>query len=366
MSNCGAVNNSNSHTGLRIGAIFILLATSLFGTLFPVVTKRVWKIPVVAFDFVKYFGSGVIIATAFIHLLAPAFAELGSQCVTGTWQDYPFASAFAMASVFGLFFAELFAFRLGSSILARMGMSYGEFFDGSSDSCVTVRRIWSFLTPLDIHAGPISHSHVQSGRDHSHAGATSIEVQQNPSATEKPQEGSRNESSIEDLSAPVESNSDVLAQLVGVAILEFGVIFHSIIIGLTLAVNEDFKTLFVVIVFHQMFEGLGLGSRLAYLALPKSYNWVPYIGGITYSIATPIGTAIGLGVRSTYNPDSMKASLITGTLDSISAGILLYTGLVEVRLPCSRCENVMEIRFESSAIGSRVLVQPADAQRPYR
>lgn len=28
------------------------------------------------------------IATAFIHLLAPAFEELGSECLTGAWGDY--------------------------------------------------------------------------------------------------------------------------------------------------------------------------------------------------------------------------------------------------------------------------------------
>ena len=44
------------------------------------------------------------------------------------------------------------------------------------------------------------------------------------------------------------------------------------------------------------------------------------------------GIAIGLGVRSTYNPDSMKASIVSGVLDSLSSGILIYTGLVEVSL----------------------------------
>ena len=40
------------------------------------------------FSFAKYFGSGVIIATAFIHLLDPALDALGSECLTGAWQDY--------------------------------------------------------------------------------------------------------------------------------------------------------------------------------------------------------------------------------------------------------------------------------------
>lgn len=61
------------------------------------------------------------------------------------------------------------------------------------------------------------------------------------------------------------------ARLVGFFILEFGVIFHSVIIGLTLLTTgaHDFNTLFVVIIFHQMFEGLGLGSRLAILPFAK-------------------------------------------------------------------------------------------------
>lgn len=31
-----------------------------------------------------------------------------------------------------------------------------------------------------------------------------------------------------------------------------------------------------------------------------------------------------------YNPDSINAAIVAGTLDSVSSGILLYTGLVEL------------------------------------
>jgi zinc transporter 1/2/3 len=41
------------------------------------------------------------------------------------------------------------------------------------------------------------------------------------------------------------------AQLISIAILEFGVVLHSILIGLTLAVDEDFIVLFVVLIFHR-------------------------------------------------------------------------------------------------------------------
>lgn len=80
----------------------------------------------------------------------------------------------------------------------------------------------------------------------------------------------------------------------------------------------------------ETFEGLGLGTRLAFLELDKRYKWVPIAGAFLYGMSTPLGIAVGLGVRSTYNPGSTVASLVSGVLDSISSGILLYTGLVEV------------------------------------
>ena len=42
----------------------------------------------------------------------------------------------------------------------------------------------------------------------------------------------------------------------------------------------------------------------------------------------PIGIAIGLGIRTTYNPSSTTASITSGVFDSFSSGILFYTGLV--------------------------------------
>ena len=126
---------------------------------------------------------------------------------------------------------------------------------------------------------------------------------------------------------------------------------------MTLAVTSDFVTLFVVIIFHrkflffllkkiilkiyaqydfvynvETFEGLGIGSRLADLEMPRKYNWVPIAGALLYGLTTPVGIAIGLGVRTSYNPGSATASIVSGILDSLSAGGLVYTGLVEVSL----------------------------------
>ncbi|KAF9790427.1 putative zinc-regulated transporter 2 [Thelephora terrestris] len=139
-----------------------------------------------------------------------------------------------------------------------------------------------------------------------------------------------------------------LAQIISIAILEFSVALHSVLVGLTLAVNENFIILFVVLIFHhqlassvffhlryslnlaETFEGLGIGSRLAFLEVDKKSNWVPIAAAFLYGLTTPIGIAAGLGARSIYNPGTVTALIVSGTMDSISAGILIYTSLLEL------------------------------------
>jgi len=297
--NCGNGGGADTFFGLRVASVFIIMATSMFGALFPVVARRTGLrrvIPHNVFEFAKYFGSGVIIATAFIHLLSPATQELSNPCLSATWLVYPWALALALLSIFCIFFLELLAFRWGTAKLAKLGMNYDAHGLGDDQE---------------------GHSHgpelVDAGADRD----SDIEKKGNPGVLT-----SAAPSSVLDDSA--------LAQITGIFILEFGILLHSVLIGMTLAVDPDFKVLFVVIIFHQMFEGLGLGSRLAFLRLPAGYNYVAIVGALLYGITTPVGIAAGLGIRSSYNPDSTEASIVSGVMDALSAGILIYTGLVEL------------------------------------
>jgi len=79
----------------------------------------------------------------------------------------------------------------------------------------------------------------------------------------------------------------------------------------------------------ETFEGLALGSRIATLAF-KPKDWRPYVMAMVYSLTTPIGIAIGLGVRSSYDPGSQTALIAAGVFDSISGGLLIYSGMVEL------------------------------------
>ncbi|TFK74958.1 ZIP zinc/iron transport family [Pluteus cervinus] len=291
-----APDNGDDFLHLRIASIFIILIGSLAGASFPVLAKRSsWlHVPKSVFDFAKYFGSGVIIATAFIHLLASGVQELGSPCINPAWQEYPYALALSLLSIFFIFIVEIIAFRWGTAKLAKLGLKH------------------------DAHGHEMG-SHAAHGPELSHDRKDVEEVV-------KPDTHS---DSI-DSSKGFAQDGDALTQIIGVAILEFGVALHSVIIGLTLAVDPNFKILFVVIIFHQTFEGLGVGSRLAFMKLPSKYNWVPLVGALIYGITTPIGIAAGLGIRTTYNPNSGMSNIVAGVLDSLSSGILLYTGLVEL------------------------------------
>ena len=80
----------------------------------------------------------------------------------------------------------------------------------------------------------------------------------------------------------------------------------------------------------ETFEGFGLGARLAFLRLPAHQRSIPIAAALAYGICTPVGIAAGLGVRTTYNPNSTTASIVSGVLDATSAGVLIYSGLVEL------------------------------------
>ncbi|KAF9069744.1 ZIP-like iron-zinc transporter [Rhodocollybia butyracea] len=282
-TNCGSGGGADTFFGLRIVSVFVILVGSLFGSLFPVIAARhskIFKIPKGAFEFAKWFGSGVIIATAFIHLLAPATTQLNNPCLAEGWQEYPYAIALCLLGIIGIFLLELVAFRWGTAKLAKIGLAYDV--HGHEPGSYTAHGPGSYI----VH-GP--------------------------------------EANIASNNSPDGNDEKILEEARPLSSLP-------VFVGLTLAVDPDFKILFVVLVFHQTFEGLGVGARLAYLQplLPPNYRNVGIWGGILYGITTPIGIAAGLGVRSTYNPGSTTASIVSGVMDSLSAGILIYTGLVEL------------------------------------
>ncbi|TVY55928.1 Zinc-regulated transporter 2 [Lachnellula cervina] len=350
---CDNGNEYDGRIGVRISSIFVIGLGSMLGALLPIAaarTKRM-RVPPLAFFITKYFGSGVIIATAFIHLLSPANKALNSPCNTGLITNYDWASGIALMTIFLMFFIELMASRF-------------DIFGTHAHDLEAADPAKDVVKPARSSDGKAS-VHKEFTKTHSHSNRTLgssqysdntnreldiIPINAGPSRASSPvpTEPLRTRSSIpgrvDDLSYPpggedhlghqrehMVDDDHFAAQMTGIFILEFGVVFHSVFIGLTLAVTGDeFNVLYIVLAFHQTFEGLGLGSRLATAEWPKKKWWMPWALGIAYGLTTPLAIAVGLAIRETFTPNSQKTRIVNGSFDAISAGILIYTGLVEL------------------------------------
>jgi zinc transporter 1/2/3 len=114
-------------------------------------------------------------------------------------------------------------------------------------------------------------------------------------------------------------------------LLEMGILFHSIFIGMSLAVavGNDFIVLLIAIVFHQTFEGLALGVRIADITWPAR-ALQPWLMAVAYGCTTPLGMAIGIATHTLYSPNSEVGLLVVGIMNAVSAGFLVFASLVEL------------------------------------
>ena len=113
-------------------------------------------------------------------------------------------------------------------------------------------------------------------------------------------------------------------------ILEMGIIMHSILIGINLGTTTDpdtLHTLLVAICFHQFFEGVGLGGAIA---VAKIKGFKAFFFAAMFTVTTPTGIAIGVGISDTYDENSNTALWVSGLVGAFASGILIYAGLVEM------------------------------------
>lgn len=102
-----------------------------------------------------------------------------------------------------------------------------------------------------------------------------------------------------------------------ITILEGGILFHSVFVGMTISITTDgFLVLLVAILFHQAFEGLGLGSRIAAVPYPKG-SIRPWVLVVAFGTTAPIGQAIGLIARNSYDAESALGLIMVGTFNAM-------------------------------------------------
>jgi zinc transporter 1/2/3 len=324
----------------------------------------------------RHFGTGVLIATAFVHLFPTAYISLTDPCLAPFWnKTYPaMPGLIAMSSVFmvvgiEMFFAMRGAGHMHSSDFDSMGLedgnaqSHHRHNGHAHESTAQSRRSVSFKR-----RPPSLSFHQATSSENLMAGQSPSVVGPSPSPDPQPFENSSVRSSLDStdglelgelnergnhansgllngttkhgVSSEPESptsNPDQSQQqpdkkaLLQCLLLEAGILFHSIFIGMALSVTPApaFWVLLIAISFHQTFEGLALGSRISALAFPAR-SPQPWLMALAYGTTTPLGQAIGLAIHKMYDPASQTGLLSVGIMNAISSGLLLFAGLVEL------------------------------------
>ena len=154
-------------------------------------------------------------------------------------------------------------------------------------------------------------------------------------AAAKARAGAATSSSAEEAEEARAAAAAAKRRVMTARLLEFSIVVHSFIIGLDLGttVSEEEEglrplvALVIVLCFHQFFEGVALGSYITEL---RDAATVVAKGAMAamFALTVPSGTWIGIGVASGYSPGSQTAIWVTGTLNAVTGGMLLYSSLI--------------------------------------
>ncbi|KAH9217440.1 Zinc/iron permease [Leptodontidium sp. 2 PMI_412] len=374
----GGANKDDYDLPLHVAALFLVLLFSIFGAGFPVVAKRVsWmKIPPKIFFFCKHFGTGVLIATAFVHLIPTAFQSLNDPCLPDLLiVQYPaMPGVIMMAALFALFVIEMvLKSKTGGH---SHGGPTGQGLDGHGHGHPHGQGLAAKGAPPGV-ATPPQYQNEQQWSDDEYPDEKDLaypEPDYPPALRRSDTDyGSQSEMppwfqvffaqyvrqreemknmimSYSPRRAPIPPqlppNTDPETALMAaepvideatfkkmslnITLLEGGILFHSIFVGMTISITTDgFIILLIAILFHQFFEGLGLGSRIAAVPYPKG-TARPWILVVAFGTTAPIGQAIGLIARNSYDPQSAFALIIVGVFNAISSGLLIFAATVDL------------------------------------
>ncbi|TGZ81897.1 Zinc/iron permease [Ascodesmis nigricans] len=384
---CGGKAKGEYNLPLHVLALFIVLIQSILSCSFPLIVKRFpqLRVPHQFLFLSKHFGTGVLIATAFVHLLPTAFSSLTDPCLPSFWNEgYPaMAGLIAMIAVFFVVVIEMIFSSMNGGV--HVGCHSGDFdtVTGNSNPSSRHRRntsasMHSLLGRTNVGTGvlvrPSMHRRSRSGSMAAQLSRLEFDVNAAPEERERFIRESTDDSRCAIIGDPDIDEDTTLSgsedddadegtamkpistgqrresvssrwrngrlteaqqqqkNLLQVMLLEAGILFHSVFIGMALSVatGSNFIVLLIAIVFHQTFEGLALGSRIAALKAFSPSSPKPWLMCLAYGTTTPIGQAIGLMTRNLYDPESQTGLLMVGTMNAISSGLLLFAGLVEL------------------------------------
>ncbi|KAA0052675.1 hypothetical protein IC582_017883 [Cucumis melo] len=263
---------------LKLIAIATILVASMIGVSLPLFSRAM---PVLqpegkTFAIVKAFASGVILATGYMHVLPDSFNFLTSPCLPeNPWRKFPFPTFIAMLSA---------------------------------------------IMTLMLDSFTLSHYNKQSVQDQ----LSEEEEIKNENRKEMSENLGKEEGTGKKL------DSQLLRHRVIAQLLEAGILVHSVVIGLSLGASENpctIRPLIAALCFHQLFEGMGLGGCI----LQAEYRIkMKAIMVFFFSVTTPFGIGLGIGLSNVYSENSPTALIVVGILNALSAGLLNYMALVDL------------------------------------
>ena len=332
MSICGSSTRVEDYNlPLHVGAIFIILSVSTGACAMPIIALNVPKlhIPTKAHFIFRHFGTGVLIATALVHLLPTAFISLTDPCLPAFFNEQytALAGAIALAAIFLITIVEMIfsPHREAVSEIEQMPIRQASVPEAVMDvdgatSAQTPQlgrtrstRSFSYMRRVQAAEQTCDGLAVAINGDGRHHVTQTVDEENVTSAPEK------------------EDECDQEKLAMQCVLLECGILFHSVFIGMALAVSvgREQIVLLIAVAFHQIFEGLALGSRIA-AAGWKRASLQPCLMALAYGFTTPLGQAIGIATRNLYDPSSETGLIVVGTMNAISAGLLTFASLVDL------------------------------------
>lgn len=277
-----ACRDGTAATNLKLISIFVIFFTSVIGITLPGFLARFLFHGKTVHDkailIIKCFAAGVILSTSLVHVLPDAFTAL-SDCQVSSrhpWKDFPFSG---LVTLIGVLTALLVDLTATSHVESHQNQAEGYAAVGNSEELGILSK--------------------------------KIDVEQQQREAEE----------------LVKLKQRLVSQ-----VLEIGIIFHSVIIGVTLGMSQNqctIRPLVAALSFHQIFEGMGLGGCIAQAGF--SFGTTAYMS-FMFSVTTPMGIVLGMIVFSItgYDDTSPNALILEGLLGSLSSGILIYMALVDL------------------------------------
>jgi len=288
-----------------IGIAAVLLC-SFLGTVLPIIfrKKSFFREDTLLFSCIKLFGTGVILAVAFIHMVIPAGQILTSEYTYEIFNEKytSFAGVFAILGI----------------VLTHIIQVYTSHFLYKNNEHDLNNKSSGSSVSLSIDSDGSSAEKSENAEEKKYH-----------KMNNKKEVVSAVDGCVEEQHGLLHMMENKEKQII-CYLLEIGISLHSILIGIAFGMTNDKEliVLMVALIFHQFFEGVSLSSVFIEARFKRLTAIIIMI--IVYSLTLPIGGVIGILIRNAIESTDKVYLTTQGIIDAVAGGILIYDDLVNI------------------------------------